>query len=201
MFLACADTSISAFVLEDVIGNFSQAAIRLHKQHIDTVVASLTLDDLSAKRPYPQTPFGSPITFFADRPPQIEHSRERVKLHNEEMRRLMEEGKNWKPRPVSRLTASARIGVDCKSVHCRTYFRANSQNILDSQFQVIGFDLLPLEKQQDVLTQSGHKTIAEYKKAEMEKNVKLKCPHCGDTHEYEYEDIRLAPDEEEPRYH
>lgn len=73
IFLACADTSIHAFRLEELTKGFSQSAVELHRKHIDDVVGAMTIQDIfTMNDAVPRLPLGSVIS-FGNRGLEFEH--------------------------------------------------------------------------------------------------------------------------------
>jgi hypothetical protein len=90
VFLACADTSINASQLKELLDNFSRAAENLHEQHIDRTVETLTLEEIMATDdPYPRRPPGI-TTIFADGTGKFIHDPERTKAIESRFRDAME---------------------------------------------------------------------------------------------------------------
>jgi len=86
IFLACADTSIHGYQLEEKIKTFSQSAVELHKRHIDENVDSLTPNVLSTTNdPYPKYPLGSAISFGAAGF-QFEHDPKKLRANLDEIK-------------------------------------------------------------------------------------------------------------------
>ena len=79
IFLACADTSIHVYKLEEMLSDFAKAALALHRTHIDAIVNRGGLQGLmNANGPYPRVPSGSVVTGMADGRMVFEHDPEKI---------------------------------------------------------------------------------------------------------------------------
>lgn len=94
VFLACADTSIHAYQLEEMLSGFSRSAVELHRKHIDDVVGAITIQDMMTMNdPVPRLPPGSVIT-FGDRGFEFEHDPARLQERNDRFRDMMEQARS-----------------------------------------------------------------------------------------------------------
>jgi DNA-directed RNA polymerase subunit RPC12/RpoP len=79
IFLACADTSIHVHKLEQMLVEFANAVLGLHRTHIDRIVSLGGLQGLmKTNDPYPRLPLGSIVTGMADGRLVFEHDAEKI---------------------------------------------------------------------------------------------------------------------------
>jgi hypothetical protein len=91
IFLACADTSIHAYKLKELLEEFSAAAVSLHQSQIDKTVGDLTLEEIAkTDDPYPKLPLGSVITTLGDGTMKFEHDPEMLIKKLQQFRQITE---------------------------------------------------------------------------------------------------------------
>jgi hypothetical protein len=91
IFLACADTSIHAYKLKELLEEFSAAAVSLHQSQIDATVGNLTLEEIaSTDDPYPKFPLGSVITTLGNGTMKFEHDPETLIKKLQHFRQITE---------------------------------------------------------------------------------------------------------------
>jgi hypothetical protein len=89
IFLACADTSLHVSKLEDMLQEFADIVLALHKRHIDQSVARRGLAGLLKRdNSYPKLPPGSIVTGMADGRLVFEHDPEKRRQRFGELERL-----------------------------------------------------------------------------------------------------------------
>lgn len=94
IFLACADSSVQAFRLEEMLKEFSQSAVELHKRHIDEQVSRMTVQDLmTTNDAVPHLPPGSIIELNVLRGLQFVHDAERLDAETVRLRSMLQQVK------------------------------------------------------------------------------------------------------------
>ena len=94
IFLACADSSIHAFKLEEMIREFSQFAVELHRRHIDEQVSRMTIQDLmTTNDAVPRLPRDSVIELNVLHGLQFVHDAERLNAETVRFKSMLEHAK------------------------------------------------------------------------------------------------------------
>ena len=102
IFLACADTSIPVHKLHETITDFSEVALALHRQHIDTMMHNLSLHDVLEGDGYPKHPIGVPIYFSSDGSLTTEHDPVKAQAMQKEFREVRE----WLKKQIASMRCS-----------------------------------------------------------------------------------------------
>jgi hypothetical protein len=76
VFLACADTSIHAYKLEELLMDFTRTVLTLHRDHIEKTLNIETL--FQTDDPYPKRPLGSVVTMLGNGTLKFEHDPEKL---------------------------------------------------------------------------------------------------------------------------
>jgi hypothetical protein len=90
IFLACADISISIDDLQNKLQKFLEAAVYLHRFHIDSYVKKFNFQTmLQTNDPYPRLPHPNLISYGPAKGFSFEHDPEKLKAHGEHVGELM----------------------------------------------------------------------------------------------------------------
>ncbi|HEV3275892.1 MAG TPA: hypothetical protein VG860_03675 [Terriglobia bacterium] len=99
VFLACADTSIHVSKLQEMLQEFSDAALALHRSHIDKSVDRKGWEGLINRNdPYPKRPLNSVVTGTGDGRLVFEHDPEKRDRKLNRFRQIMQPLMLGKPR-------------------------------------------------------------------------------------------------------
>jgi hypothetical protein len=131
IFLACADTGLSVDLLRKKIEAFSESALALHRQHIDELMGSMSVEELLGRRePYAKRPTGSVVNVFAEPPYlRIEHDSEKNRQAIEGFRRMREQGEQW-IRDGRKMLVKV---VDCPHPDCGRQFMTQAEDTGEAQ--------------------------------------------------------------------
>ncbi|HUK31888.1 MAG TPA: hypothetical protein VLV89_12295 [Candidatus Acidoferrum sp.] len=88
LFLACSDTTVSVPVLEDIISDFKNLAMSLHREHIDQQAERMNLGDMFSNDPLRKLPGG--LITYGTKGLTVEHDREKLNQAREKFESMRE---------------------------------------------------------------------------------------------------------------
>jgi hypothetical protein len=86
IFISCADTTVSVPELEDLLDQFKQSALRLHRQHIDRQADAMTLKEF-LQNSLKKLPKG-PIHYYENDKFVVEHDRKEIEATREKAKKV-----------------------------------------------------------------------------------------------------------------
>jgi hypothetical protein len=112
IFLSCADTSVPVYELKKTLNQFSETALALHREQIDSNVKEVTLQQLMGPDvANPRYPADAPIA-FTNSGWQIEHDPEEIRRKNDEFRKNTADARQSKPSKIVQVSINQQGGVE-----------------------------------------------------------------------------------------